>query len=150
MCHIGGGKTHTPFHKDLCAASGHNLMCYAKPDAAAFWFMTSASDSPELVAWFHDKFENELEHNIRVLTLEELADAPVPKIFITEQKPGDLVLIPPRGCYQVINNHSLNIKMAWSRMSLHGLATALHCELPIYRRCRKFYFFIFYLYTNFI
>ncbi|KAF9246293.1 hypothetical protein BU15DRAFT_40296 [Melanogaster broomeanus] len=135
MCYMGVGDTFTPFHKDLCASSGQNLMCYTERSGSSFWFMTKASAAPQVAAYFH-QLGQELDLETHVVTIEELAKAPF-DVYIGEQHVGDLVLVPPRSCHQVVNNGGITIKTSWSRMSLDGLQTALWYELAIYHRvCR--------------
>ncbi|CAA7271539.1 unnamed protein product [Cyclocybe aegerita] len=135
MCYLGVGDTFTPCHKDLCASSGQNLMCYTENDGSSFWFMTEGPSAPEASKYFHE-LDQELDHENHVITVEELAKAPF-KVYILEQKLGDLVLVPPRSCHQVVNYGGITIKTSWSRMTLKGLSTAYYHELPIYRRvCR--------------
>ncbi|KAK0451024.1 hypothetical protein EV421DRAFT_1899252 [Armillaria borealis] len=136
MCYLGIGETFTPCHKDLCASSGHNLMCYTENDGSSFWFMTKGSDALEVAEYFR-ALKQELDHEMHVVTIEELARAPF-DVYITQQKLGDLVLVPPRSCHQVVNYGGITIKTSWSRMTLKGLAVALHHELPMYQRvCRR-------------
>ncbi|KAI6045681.1 hypothetical protein EDC04DRAFT_2559045 [Pisolithus marmoratus] len=136
MCYMGIGDTFTPFHKDLCASSGQNLMCYSENGGSSFWFMTKASDAPDVVSYFHG-LGHEVDLEAHVVTLEELRSAPF-DVYIAEQRLGDLVLVPPRSCHQVVNSGGITIKTSWSRMSLDGLRVAVHHELPIYHRvCRR-------------
>ncbi|KAF4603831.1 hypothetical protein EYR40_001003 [Pleurotus pulmonarius] len=135
MCYIGIGDTYTPAHKDLCASSGQNLMCYTEKDGSSIWFMTESSNTPEVDAFFR-KLGNEIDHETQVLSVEDLAKAPF-NVYVTRQRLGDLVLVPPRSCHQVINSGGISIKMSWSRMTIRGLMTAYYHELPLYRRvCR--------------
>ncbi|KAG6888899.1 hypothetical protein C0992_007223 [Termitomyces sp. T32_za158] len=136
MCYIGVGDTFTPCHKDLCASSGQNLMCYTEMDGSSFWFMTKGADAPEASKYFQE-LEQELDHETHVITIEQLANAPF-DVYIAQQKLGDLVLVPPRSCHQVVNYGGITIKTSWSRMTLKGLEIAYYHELPIYRRvCRQ-------------
>jgi len=132
MCYLGIGDTFTPCHKDLCASSGHNLMCYTEDSASAFWFMTRTS-SASVVAEYMQSLGHELDWEAHVMSTTQLADAPF-DVYITEQKLGDFVLVPPRSCHQVVNQGGLSIKSSWSRLTLKGATTALRYELPIYRR----------------
>ncbi|KAK7020501.1 hypothetical protein R3P38DRAFT_2969837 [Favolaschia claudopus] len=135
MCYVGVGDTFTPCHKDLCASSGHNLMCYTENGGSSFWFLTATS-SANAAAEYFQSIDQVLDHDSHVITLKELANAPF-EIYITEQKLGDLVLVPPRSVHQVVNSGGITIKTSWSRMTLDGLSMALHYELPLYRRvCR--------------
>ncbi|TFK55099.1 hypothetical protein OE88DRAFT_1805491 [Heliocybe sulcata] len=136
MCYLGIGDTFTPAHKDLCASTGHNLMCYTENSGSSFWFMTESSAAPNVMKYFQSVGQ-ELDLETHAMSLDEFARAPF-TVYIAEQKLGDLVLVPPRSCHQVVNNGGLTIKASWSRMTLGGLKTALYHELPIYRRvCRS-------------
>lgn len=130
---MGIGDTYTAAHKDLCSSSGHNLMCVSENNGRSFWFMTAAADAPAVAKYFHKQLGQDLDWETHVTTLEELGRAPF-TVYVVEQKVGDLVLVPPRSCHQVVNSGGLAMKTSWSRMTLDNLRTALHCELPIYRR----------------
>lgn len=132
MCYIGIGDTFTPCHKDLCASSGQNLMCYTENGGSSFWFMT-ASSSAQKAADYFQKIGHELDHENYFVTIDELSRAPF-KVYILEQKLGDMVLVPPRSCHQVINHGGITFKTSWSRMTTKGLKSAFYHELPIYRR----------------
>ncbi|KAG2158298.1 uncharacterized protein EDB93DRAFT_658927 [Suillus bovinus] len=135
MCYLGVGDTFTPFHKDLCASSGQNLMCYTENGGSSFWFMTESSAAPAMAEFFQ-KINEELDFETHVVTLKELGRSTL-KIYIAEQTLGDLVLVPPRSCHQVINNGGITMKTSWSRMTFKGLSNALYHELPVYHRvCR--------------
>ncbi|KDQ17966.1 hypothetical protein BOTBODRAFT_545322 [Botryobasidium botryosum FD-172 SS1] len=146
MIYLGIGDTFTPAHKDLCASYGQNLMTYTAPlrphdpesptdpsanPASAFWFLTSSADSIECSQYFNT-LGAELDAETHIVTLDELRRAPF-KVYICEQKLGDLVLVPPMSCHQVVNHGGITIKTSWSRMPLASLTPALHLELPIYR-----------------
>lgn len=138
MCYLGIGDTFTPCHKDLCASSGQNLMCYTENEGSSFWFMTESSDAVAFAKHFQDKLGEELDWESLLWNVEELADIPV-TIYITEQTTGDLILVPPRSCHQVVNHAGLSVKATWSRMTLRGVTTALYHELPVYQRYRPIY-----------
>jgi hypothetical protein len=98
--------------------------------------MTASSDAPAVTDYFHH-LGQELDLETHVITVEELEEAPF-TTYVDEQRLGDMVLVPPRSCHQVVNHGGITIKASWSRMTLDGLATAFYHELPIYRRvCRK-------------
>ncbi|PCH38189.1 hypothetical protein WOLCODRAFT_115024, partial [Wolfiporia cocos MD-104 SS10] len=137
MCYYGIGDTFTPCHKDLCGSTGHNLMCHTEDGGSSFWFMTASGSAPVVAKHFQSRFGQELDWESYVVSVEDFAEAPF-DVYVVEQKLGDLVLVPPRSCHQVVNRGGLTMKMSWSRMTMKGLEIALHHELPIYRRvCRK-------------
>ncbi|PAV24014.1 hypothetical protein PNOK_0108200 [Pyrrhoderma noxium] len=89
MCYHGIGDTFTAAHKDLCASSGHNLMCNTERGGSAFWFMTQSNDAPHAVSYFHDKLNSDLDHECYVAGPEEFARAPF-IVYVAEQCLGDL------------------------------------------------------------
>lgn len=134
MCYLGSDGTFTPCHKDICASTGHNLMCYTENGGSSIWFMTASEDAPIVGQYFQESLKKELDWEVHYANVEEFARAPFP-VYITEQKLGDFVLVPPRSCHQVMNQGGLTIKTAWSRMTVEGLRIALRHELPVYQRC---------------
>lgn len=132
MCYLGVGDTFTPCHKDLCASSGHNLMCYTEAGGSSYWFMTESRSAPVVSRYFR-RLNQELDHEAHVISLLQLAEAPF-KVYVIEQQIGDLVLVPPRSAHQVVNYGGITLKTSWSRMTPKGLSVAYHHELPLYRR----------------
>jgi len=64
-----------PCHKDLCASSGQNLMCYTEDNGSSFWFMTESSSAPKASEYFH-QFGQELDLNHAAVTLPHLRFVP--------------------------------------------------------------------------
>ncbi|KAF9475840.1 hypothetical protein BDN70DRAFT_883160 [Pholiota conissans] len=133
MCYLGIGDTFTPCHKDLCASSGQNLMCYTERNGSSFWFMTESSSATAVSEYFRDKLGREVDNENYIATIEDLTNAPF-NVYILQQDLGDMVLVPPRSCHQVMNSGGITVKTSWSRMTLEGLVIAYHYELSIYRR----------------
>ncbi|VDC06605.1 unnamed protein product [Peniophora sp. CBMAI 1063] len=137
MCYLGTGGTYTPCHKDLCASSGQNLMVFTEDDGSSFWLMTKSSDAYQVATYFRRELKQLIDWENHTITLDELQKAPF-DVYYVQQRLGDFVLVPPRSCHQVVNQGGLSIKLAWSRMTVKGLETALFHEVPLYRRvCRK-------------
>jgi hypothetical protein len=132
--YLGIGDTFTPMHKDLCASSGHNLMCYTENGGSAFWFLTASEAAPAVAKYFHD-IQHELDQENYIITLEDLINAPF-DIYITQQQLGDLVLIPPRSCHQVVNYGGLTIKSSWSRVTIKGRPILPHNFILYQTSCR--------------
>ncbi|KAG6887505.1 hypothetical protein C0995_014763 [Termitomyces sp. Mi166 len=101
-------------------------------NGSSFWFMTDGRDATK-ASQFFDELKHKMGHEDHVLTVQQLSKAPF-VIYVAEQKLGDLVLVPPRSCHQVVNFGGLTIKTSWSRMTLKGLEAAYYHELPMYRR----------------
>lgn len=137
MCYLGIGDTYTPAHKDPCGSFGHNLMCHTTGEGSAFWFMSARGvpQKDEPAAYFHDELGVELDLESHKATVDQFRAAPF-DIYVAEQTLGDLVLVPPRSCHQVVNKGGITIKMSWSRMGLLSLDYSLHAELALYHRYR--------------
>ena len=133
MCYLGNQGTFTPCHKDLCGSSGHNIMCHTEDGGHSLWYMMASHDALAVDDYFRNCIGKELDWEEHVATEEEFASAPF-TVYVAEQRLGDLILIPPRSCHQVVNRGGLTVKNSWSRMTVEGLKVALHHELPIYRR----------------
>lgn len=133
MCYLGAQGTFTPCHKDLCASFGHNIITWAEPNSSALWFMTGSDVAVDVCKYYQKEFGLEIDWETHVTSVEQFAVAPFP-VYIAEQKLGDLVLVPPRSCHQVVNRGGLTMKTSWSRMTAKCLDTALYYELPLYRR----------------
>lgn len=100
---------------------------------SSFWLMTKSSDAYKVATYFRTELKQLIDWENHTITLDELQRAPF-DIYFCEQKLGDFVLVSPRSCHQVVNQGGLTIKLAWSRMTVKGLETALFHELPLYRR----------------
>jgi hypothetical protein len=94
--------------------------------------MTAGTSTPEVTKYFHE-LESELALESSVLSVDQWAHGCF-DVYVIEQKLGDLVLVPPRSCHQVVNSGKITAKMSWSRMIVSGLVAAFYHELPIYHR----------------
>jgi hypothetical protein len=139
MTYFGVGDTFTPCHKDLCASVGQNLMVFAskvadeEEEASAFWFATDSASSTAMSDWFNEALDRTLDEESYIVPLPTLKEAPF-KIYVCQQRLGDLVVVPRRSCHQVVNHGGFTIKASWSILPIESLEPALHLELPIYQR----------------
>ena len=135
MCYIGVNDTFTRAHKDLCGSFGHNLMCYTSEGASAFWFMSAGGPVEQDVPtdYFRNVLKKQLDLENHRATVAEFRAAPF-DVYVTEQKLGDMVLVPVRSCHQVVNRGGITLKMSWSRMGIKSLEYSLHSELLLYHR----------------
>lgn len=95
--------------------------------------MTQGEDARMVTDYFHTKLGQELDHESHITSIQDYADAPF-KVYVIEQKVGDLVLVPRMSCHQVVNQGGLTVKMSWSRMTMKSVSHAIYHELPLYRR----------------
>lgn len=139
MIYIGGNKTFTPSHTDICASIGHNVMVHAEGESSALWFLVSTHDKQKVNTWskHHMYFQRTVDLDNILFSPEELAMAPFP-VYIIDQRMGDFVIVPPDSVHQVINRGSgASVKIAWNRCTAQTLSYCLDNVLPIYKRIMK-------------
>ncbi|KAF9981094.1 hypothetical protein BGZ65_004320 [Modicella reniformis] len=129
MTYIGQNGTWTPAHIDHCGAIGHNIMVSAD-NGSSIWFSISVNNM--------DSFEElcrsigrEPQFENYFLSVDELALADFP-VYVTEQKTGDIILIPSLSYHQVVNLGAATIKVAWNRRTTSYIKLAVDTVLPRY------------------
>ncbi|BFZ59827.1 hypothetical protein YB2330_000848 [Saitoella coloradoensis] len=129
MLYIGHEGTYTTAHRDMCAAVGHNLMVHADPNSSSLWFMTSTQS--------HLAVKKEFPHidlELHWATIDEWAKlSENAKVYICEQKEGDLILVPSWAAHQVWNRGSATVKVSWNRITADSLTRAMKAALPAYK-----------------
>ncbi|KAM3150142.1 hypothetical protein ABEW05_009562 [Botrytis cinerea] len=135
MCYIGHEGTYTPAHREMCASLGHNLMVETsgKSDGeipgSSIWFMTESKEREVVSEWFVSKLGHDIEVEKHFAQLNAWRKAPF-NVWVTEQKAGDLILIPPLAPHQVWNRGTRTMKAAWNRTTVDTLELAIHEALP--------------------
>lgn len=139
MCYIGHEGTYTPAHREMCASLGHNIMVEAstglvengKPTkpGSALWFMTENKEREVVAEYWLSRLGHDIEVETHFAQINAWKSAPF-KTWIVEQRPGDLILIPPLAPHQVWNRGTRTMKVAWNRTSVETLEMALNEALP--------------------
>lgn len=135
MCYIGHEGTYTPAHREMCASLGHNLMVETSGNkdgemaGSSIWFMTESKEREMVSEWFVSKLGHDIEVEKHFAQLNAWRKAPF-NVWVTEQKAGDLILIPPLAPHQVWNRGTRTMKAAWNRTTVDTLELAIHEALP--------------------
>lgn len=139
MCYIGHEGTYTPAHQEMCASLGHNLMVEASAESfenghatqqgSSVWFMTETKDRHAVSEYWASTLGHDIDLEDHFSQLRAWERAPF-KTYFVEQKPGDLVLVPPLAAHQVWNRGTRTIKVAWNRTTVDTLELALGEALP--------------------
>lgn len=139
MCYIGHEGTFTPSHREMCASLGQNIMVNAsghineegKPEhpGSSLWFMTETRDRHLVSEYWLSILGHDIEVENHFAQLVAWKKAPF-KTYVVEQRPGDLILIPPLAPHQVWNRGTRTMKIAWNRTTVKTLELALHEALP--------------------
>ncbi len=139
QCYIGHEGTYTPAHREMCASLGQNLMVeasgtvdeYGAPSrpGSSIWFMTESKHRHLVSEYWSSTLGHDIEVESYFAHINAWRAAPF-KTYITEQKPGDFILIPPLATHQVWNRGTRTMKVAWNRTTVETLEMALNEALP--------------------
>ena len=139
MCYIGHEGTFTPAHREMCASLGHNIMVEAsstvneegqveKP-GSSIWFMTESKDRTLVSEYWLSVLGHDIEVENHFAQVVAWKKAPF-SVYIVDQRPGDLILIPPLAPHQVWNRGTRTMKVAWNRTTVETLEMALNEAIP--------------------
>ena len=139
MCYIGHEGTYTPAHREMCATLGHNIMVEAsgtvndegehEHPGSSIWLMTETKDRHLVAEYWLSILGHDIEVESHFAQIVALKKAPF-KVYVVEQKPGDLILIPPLAPHQVWNRGTRTMKVAWNRTTVETLEWAFSEALP--------------------
>lgn len=139
MCYIGHEGTYTPAHREMCATLGHNIMVEAsdvmgedgQPErrGSSIWFMTETKDRHMVAEYWVSILGHDIEVEKHFAQINAWKQAPF-TTYIVEQRPGDLILIPPLAPHQVWNRGTRTTKVAWNRTTVDTLEMAFNEALP--------------------
>ncbi|KAF2718250.1 hypothetical protein K431DRAFT_287873 [Polychaeton citri CBS 116435] len=139
MCYIGHEGTYTPAHREMCASLGQNIMVEAsgtvnddgKPEkpGSSIWFMTESKDRQLVSEYWLSVLGHDIEVEKHFAQAVAWKKAPF-TVFVVEQRPGDMILIPPLAPHQVWNRGTRTMKVAWNRTTVETLEMAINEALP--------------------
>ncbi|OQO02991.1 hypothetical protein B0A48_11275 [Cryoendolithus antarcticus] len=139
MCYIGHEGTYTPAHREMCASLGQNIMVEASANVddegkitkpgSSIWFMTESNDRHTVAEYWLDTLGHDIEVENHFAQVVAWKKAPF-NVYVVEQRPGDLILIPPLAPHQVWNRGTRTMKVAWNRTTVETLEMALNEALP--------------------
>lgn len=139
MCYIGHEGTYTPAHREMCASLGQNIMVEAstglvedgKPTkpGSSLWFMTENKEREVVAEYWLSRLGHDIEVENHFAQINAWKTAPF-KTYVVEQRPGDLILIPPLAPHQVWNRGTRTMKVAWNRTTVETLELAMNEALP--------------------
>lgn len=107
-------------------------MLESEGNGSTFWFFIAPQSSAEFIEYFRKK-NIEVDREATIASINDLLESGC-DVYIAEQKPGNLLLIPPNSYHQRINSCGLTIRMGWAQMTLRSLQRVLHGVLDGYRR----------------
>ncbi|THC94596.1 hypothetical protein EYZ11_005919 [Aspergillus tanneri] len=110
MCYIGHEGTYTPAHQEMCASLGQNIMVEASDGSTKYgkgrtkpgsslWFMTESKDRHVVSEYWMSTLGHDIDIEDHFAQINAWKMAPF-KTYVVEQRPGDLILIPPLAAHQ--------------------------------------------------
>ncbi|KAF9110881.1 hypothetical protein BGX27_005749 [Mortierella sp. AM989] len=131
MSYIGGHGSWTACHFDHCGSIGHNIMTWADKDSSSLWYIASPKDYDK-VKQLWGSWGKFLEQENYSATLEEMMASEI-TFYKVDQKPGDLIVLPPMALHQVYNKGKATVKLAWNRITPETALNAVQNVLPRYK-----------------
>ncbi|KAJ5176430.1 uncharacterized protein N7482_002307, partial [Penicillium canariense] len=138
MCYIGHEGTYTPAHQEMCASLGQNLMVEASDGSyengkatrtgSSIWLMTGTRDRHVVAEYWNSMLGHNIDLEDHFAHLSSWKSAPF-TTYVVEQKPGDLILVPPLAAHQVWNRGTRTMKVAWNRTTVETLEMAFDSAL---------------------
>lgn len=139
QCYIGHEGTYTPAHREMCGSLGQNLMVEASGiedengvptrPGSSIWFMTESRQRHVVSEYWSFTLGHDIEVESYFAQINAWRAAPF-KTYVTEQKTGDFILVPPLATHQVWNRGTRTMKVAWNRTTVETLELALNEALP--------------------
>lgn len=139
LCYIGPEGTYTPAHQEMCASLGHNIMVEASDGSiegdqptqpgSSVWFMTDTKERRIVSDYWASVLGHDIDLEDHFAQLNAWVGAPF-KTYVVEQRPGDLILVPPLAAHQVWNRGTRTMKVAWNRTTVETLRMAMEEALP--------------------
>lgn len=139
QCYVGHEGTYTPAHREMCASLGQNLMVDASGiedengvptrPGSSIWFMTESKQRHVVSEYWSFTLGHDIEVESYFAQINAWRAAPF-KTYVTEQKTGDFILVPPLATHQVWNRGTRTMKVAWNRTTVETLELALNEALP--------------------
>lgn len=133
MCYIGHEGTYTPAHQEMCASLGHNLMVEASTGAyehgkqtrpgSSIWLMTGTQERRIVSEYWLSMLGHNMDLENHFAQWNAWKSAPF-TTYVVEQRPGDLILVPPLAAHQVWNRGTRTMKVAWNRTTVETLEMA--------------------------
>ncbi|KAF9371853.1 hypothetical protein CPC16_002812 [Podila verticillata] len=100
-------------------------------NSSSLWFIASPKDYGK-VKQLWDSWGKFFEQENYSATLEELMASEI-KFYKVDQKPGDLIVLPPMATHQVYNKGKATVKLAWNRTTPETALNAVQNVLPRYK-----------------
>lgn len=139
QCYVGHEGTYTPAHREMCASLGQNLMVDASGiedengvptrPGSSIWFMTESKQRHVVSEYWSFTLGHDIEVESYFAQINAWRAAPF-KTYVTEQRTGDFILVPPLATHQVWNRGTRTTKVAWNRTTVETLELALNEALP--------------------
>ncbi|KAL4916303.1 hypothetical protein BDW62DRAFT_186493 [Aspergillus aurantiobrunneus] len=133
MAYVGTRKSFSGFHRCFSATIALNLLIESEGDGPGSICFGTDRYSQER----YDAFMNELGKSPHTdwanVPINKLRSADFP-IYVTDQKPGDLLIFPTATAHQIWNVSPMVTKVVWNIMHATSVASFFDYVQPIYQK----------------
>ncbi|GJJ75417.1 hypothetical protein EMPS_07775 [Entomortierella parvispora] len=106
-------------------------MTWADLDSLSVWYIASPRDYDKVKrAWASwGKFFEQEKYSA---TVDQMLESGI-DFYRVDQRPGDVVILPPMAPHQVYNKGKATVRIAWNRITPKTALNAIENVLPRYR-----------------
>ncbi|KAL2813161.1 hypothetical protein BJX63DRAFT_232644 [Aspergillus granulosus] len=133
MAYVGTRKSFSGFHRCFSATVAVNLLIESEGNSPGSICFGTDTESQEKVDSFMEKLGRSAHTDWANVSIEKLRSADFP-IYVTDQRPGDLVVFPSAAAHQVWNISAMVTKVVWNLMHYTSLHSFFDYVQPAYQK----------------
>ncbi|KAL4785667.1 hypothetical protein BJX76DRAFT_346855 [Aspergillus varians] len=133
MAYVGTRKSFSGFHRCFSATVALNLLIESEGNGPGSICFGTDRPSQERYDVFMEELGKSAHTDWANVSISKLKSANFP-IYITDQRPGDLVIFPTATAHQVWNLSPMVTKVVWNIMHASSVASFFDYVQPVYQR----------------
>ncbi|KAL4926238.1 uncharacterized protein BDV17DRAFT_283379 [Aspergillus undulatus] len=133
MAYVGTRKSFSGFHRCFSATVALNLLIDSEGDGSGSICFGTDRNSQGRYDAFMEKLGNSPHTDWANVSIDKLKTAEFP-IYVTDQRPGDLVIFPSASAHQIWNVSNMVTKTVWNIMPAASIAAFFEYVQPAYQK----------------
>ncbi|KAL3464401.1 hypothetical protein BJX64DRAFT_254903 [Aspergillus heterothallicus] len=135
MAYVGTRKSFSGFHRCFSATVAVNLLIESVGEGPGSICFGTDTQSQEKFDSFMEELGRSAHINWTNVSIDKLRAADFP-IYVTDQRPSDLVVFPPAAAHQVWNTSTMVTKLVWNIMHYTSLDSFdRHIQYAYQKQC---------------
>ncbi|KAL2814234.1 hypothetical protein BDW59DRAFT_177975 [Aspergillus cavernicola] len=133
MAYVGTRRSFSGFHRCFSATIALNLLIESEGTGPGSICFGTDRNSQDRYDFFMEELGKSAHTDWANVSVNKLRSADFP-IYVTDQRPGDLVVFPTATAHQIWNISSMVTKVVWNIMHATSLASFFHYVQPAYQK----------------